>query len=146
MITIRHMFEYDMDDVFDVERMSFKIPFGRTLITNLYLGAPELCFVVLDSDEIVGFLLGGYTALPKQSHILSIAIKEDVRGKGYGKKLLRHFIDNCTKFAYTSVKLEVKIDNTRAIQLYEEEGFHIDSKIRKYYEDNTDAYVMIKHI
>ena len=143
-VFIRHMIESDITSVYNVERKSFPYPFGQSLIQNIYLAAPELCLVIEIRSEIVGFLLGGYTALPRQAHILSIAILQEYRGMGLGRKILNHFVDTIKKLNYNSVKLEVNVNNQKAIKMYEEFNFKIESKVRKYYQDGSDAYLMIR--
>ena len=141
---IRHMREEDILQVYEVERKSFPFPFGEVLIGNIFYAAPELCFVIESEGKIIGFLLGGYTAIPKRAHILSIAVLEEYRGQGLGKRVLTHFLNSIRRLGYQSVKLEVNIDNHKAIKLYEEFNFSIESRIRKYYQDGSDAYLMIR--
>ena len=141
---IRHMMEEDILKVYEVERKSFPFPFGEVLIGNIFYAAPELCFIIESEGNIIGFLMGGYTAIPKRAHILSIAVLEDFRGQGLGRRILTYFLNSIRKLGYLSVKLEVNIDNHKAIKLYEEFNFKIDSKIRKYYQDDSDAYLMIR--
>lgn len=141
---IRHMMEEDISKVYDVERKSFPFPFGEVLIGNIFYTAPELCFVIEVDSSIVGFLLGGYTAIPKRAHILSIAVLEQYRGQGLGREILTYFLNSIRKLGYLGVKLEVSIDNHKAIKLYEEFGFKIESRIRKYYQDDSDAYLMVR--
>jgi ribosomal-protein-alanine N-acetyltransferase len=138
------MREEDIPDVYEVERKSFPFPFGEVLIGNIYYSAPELCFIIESNKNIIGFLMGGYTAIPKRAHILSIAVLEEYRGQGLGRKILTHFLNSIRKLGYLSVKLEVNIDNYKAIKLYEEYNFKIESRIRKYYQDGSDAYLMIR--
>ena len=144
MTKIRPMMKEDIGQVYDIERKSFAYPFGEVLIGSLYFGAPELCYILEQDDTMIGFLIGGYTPIPRQAHILSFAVLEEHRGKGLGKELLKHFLKRLTILSFSSVKLEVNIDNQRAIELYESLGFKIESKIRKYYQDNSDAYLMVK--
>lgn len=136
--------EEDIPLVFEIERKTFPYPFGETLINNIYFAAPELCYVIESENSIVGFLLGGYTTIPHQVHILSVAVDITHRGKGFGKSLLNKFISSTKSLGYTSIKLEVNVANQNAIKLYEQLGFQIVSKIRKYYQDDSDAYLMLK--
>jgi ribosomal-protein-alanine N-acetyltransferase len=138
------MTEEDISSVYEIERRSFPFPFGEVLIGNIYYSAPELCYIFEYNEEIIGFLLGGYTAIPRQAHILSIAVLEQYRGKGIGRMILEYFLNSIKGLGYNNVKLEVNVSNTKAIKLYEEFGFRIESKIRKYYQDDSDAYLMIK--
>ncbi|MCG3220241.1 MAG: ribosomal protein S18-alanine N-acetyltransferase [Candidatus Heimdallarchaeota archaeon] len=141
---LRHMMEEDISKVYEVERKSFPFPFGEVLIGNIFYAAPELCFIIESDGNIIGFVMGGYTAIPKRAHILSLAVLEEFREQGLGHKILTYFLNSIRKLGYLSVKLEVNIDNHKAIKLYEEFGFKIDSRIRKYYQDGSDAYLMIR--
>lgn len=134
----------DIPQVYEIERKSFPYPFGEVLIGSLYYGAPELCFVLEQKGKMIGFLLGGYTSIPRQVHILSFAILESFRGEGLGKELLIHLLNQLKSLELNSVKLEVNVDNQRAIELYESLQFKIESRIRKYYQDNSDAFTMVR--
>lgn len=145
-IHIRHMTKEDINTVYEIERKTFLYPFNEAIIYSLFLSAPDLCFVILFNNQVVGFLLGGKDAIAGQTHILSFAIAEDYRNKGLGSKLLKFFIDYCIQKGYKSIRLEVRVDNKLAISLYERFNFKREGIIRKYYEDNTDALLMIKHL
>ena len=144
MNKIRQMTKNDIPQVYEIERKSFPYPFGEVPIGSLYFGAPELCIVLEQNAKMIGFLLGGYTPIPRQAHILSFAILESFRGEGLGKELLIHFLNQLKNLEFSSVKLEVNVDNQKAIELYESLQFKIESKIRKYYQDNSDAYSMVR--
>ncbi len=143
---IRQMTKDDIPQVYEIERKSFPHPFGEVLIGSLYFGAPELCFILEQNGKMIGFLLGGYTPIPRQAHILSFAILESFRGEGLGKELLIHLLNQLENLEFNSVKLEVNVDNQRAIELYESLQFTIESKIRKYYQDNSDAFTMLRRV
>jgi len=136
----------DIPHVYEIERKSFPYPFGEVLIGSLYFGAPELCYVLEQNGKIIGFLLGGYTPTPRQAHILSFAILESFRGEGLGKELFIHLLNQLENLEFDSVKLEVNVDNQRAIELYESLQFKIESRIRKYYQDNSDAFTMVRRV
>ncbi|MCK5410144.1 MAG: ribosomal protein S18-alanine N-acetyltransferase [Candidatus Heimdallarchaeota archaeon] len=146
MNNIRQMTKDDIPHVYEIERKSFPYPFGEVLIGSLYFGAPELCYVLEQNGKIIGFLLGGYTPTPRQAHILSFAILESFRGEGLGKELFIHLLNQLENLEFNSVKLEVNVDNQRAIELYESLQFKIESRIRKYYQDNSDAFTMIRSV
>ncbi|MCK5140554.1 MAG: ribosomal protein S18-alanine N-acetyltransferase [Candidatus Heimdallarchaeota archaeon] len=146
MNNIRQMTKDDIPHVYEIERKSFPYPFGEVLIGSLYFGAPELCYVLEQNGKIIGFLLGGYTPTPRQAHILSFAILESFRGEGLGKELFIHLLNQLENLEFDSVKLEVNVDNQRAIELYESLQFKIESRIRKYYQDNSDAFTMIRSV
>ncbi|RLE74023.1 MAG: ribosomal-protein-alanine acetyltransferase, partial [Thermoprotei archaeon] len=42
--------------------------------------------------------------------------------------------------------LEVRISNTAAINLYKKLGFNIEKRLKNYYPDGEDCYVMTKKL
>ncbi|MHA1304466.1 MAG: ribosomal protein S18-alanine N-acetyltransferase [Candidatus Heimdallarchaeaceae archaeon] len=132
----------DIHKVYEIERVSFEFPFSESFVAHLYFSSPELCFVLeAEEKKLIGFLVGGRTEDPKEAHILSIAILEEHRGKGYGEKLLHFFIEEVKNLGFDKIRLEVRPDNEVAISLYEKCGFEFVGTLRKYYEDNSDAYI-----
>lgn len=143
-VSIRQMTKEDIDKVYDIERRSFSYPFSKGIVYTMFLAYPDMCFVIQVNSEIVGFLLGELDVSDKQPHILSFAINEQYKRQGLGSKLLQFFIDYCKKANYKHISLEVRKDNDPAISLYKKFGFQGVKIIRKYYEDNMDAILMLK--
>ena len=69
-----------------------------------------------------------------------MAVKSSMQGKGYGKSLLKNFLDQLP--AKSSVFLEVKHVNFPAINLYLSLGFKNISSRANYYSDGSNALVM----
>jgi len=132
--------------VYEIERRSFDYPFSESILYYFYDAEPSLCFTVYYNGELVGFLLGGTTSTKNQAHILSIAIDERYRRQKMGERLMRFFIEYCKNRDFNSIILEVKVTNVPAIRLYQKLEFKIIKTVRKYYEDNTDAYVMLLNL
>ena len=40
------------------------------------------------------------------------------------------------------IYLEVRVSNTQAVRMYQRLGFQIKSRLRSYYRDGEDAYLM----
>jgi ribosomal-protein-alanine N-acetyltransferase len=76
------------------------------------------------------------------SHIASICIHPDCRGYGLGGILLRYMIDYARGIGALIIELQVKTTNKHAYMLYVKHGFIIIRRLRKYYFDNSDAYLM----
>src|SRR5690554_1922601 len=77
-----------------------------------------------------------------KARIYSFAVSPQSRGEGLGKSLLVHALQALK--GYESVRLEVKVDNRRAIQLYESLGFKQIRRIEGFYTDGQDAFVFEK--
>lgn len=72
--------------------------------------------------------------------IINIFIKENQRNKKYASMLLSEI----EKLDKKRIILEVKVDNTPALNLYKKFNYKIINKRDKYYKDGKDAYVMEK--
>ena len=101
-------------------------------------------FVNEKNDEIVAY--ADLWIIYEQAQLANIAVKKEFQRQGIGQELLDYCIDYAIHQGCETVSLEVRVNNQNAISLYERNGF-INAAVReKYYEDGTDAYLMIKPI
>ena len=92
-------------------------------------------------EYIVGFV--GSWIMAREAHIISIAVRNNCRGRGIGEKLLISAIDLAIRLNASLVTLEVRASNQIAQALYGKYGFQVTGKRRGYYTDNgEDAIVM----
>ena len=75
----------------------------------------------------------------------NIVVKKSCRGKGIGGEMLETLIDLCSDMNLKTFTLEVNVENTPAIKLYEKFGFKNLGIRKKYYNNTTDAYIMTKY-
>ncbi len=99
--------------------------------------------LVLD-EKIIGYV--GYMRLYERAEITSIAVKREYQSKGYGKMLLEFVLDLAKKEGSEVISLEVRVDNKKALRLYEKYGFITMRKRSHYYSDGTDAFEMAKGV
>jgi len=97
-------------------------------------------YTIKENNKIHGFILyekwGDYS-----SYIGRIAVSSEMRGKGIGRNLLQHSLENEeNKFVY----LNVRKNNQKAKNLYLHLGFQIVEKIEHYYSSpDDDGYTMV---
>ncbi|MEO3993363.1 MAG: ribosomal protein S18-alanine N-acetyltransferase [Desulfurococcaceae archaeon TW002] len=114
-------------------------------------------FLVADVDSrVVGYImcrvergLGhiNKSLLKKLGHIISIAVHPDYRRIGIGYSLMVEALRKLKEFYKVSeVYLEVRVSNEPAIKLYEKLGFKKVQRIRFYYLDGEDAWLMAKEV
>lgn len=82
-----------------------------------------LCYE-LDGGEITA-LVAGYTNDPNKdsAYITIVAVLNEARGKGTGKRLVKSFIDKSAEKGFNSVNLYTTKNNERAIKMYKSLGF-----------------------
>jgi [ribosomal protein S18]-alanine N-acetyltransferase len=112
---------------------------------------PE-AFIVAEVDEkVVGYIMCkiefGFSnfrklGFVKKGHVVSVAVLDQHRGKGIGKALMLEGINGVVSRKSDEIYLEVRISNTQAIRMYQKLGFQIKSRLRSYYRDGEDAYLM----
>lgn len=98
---------------------------------NQYIAEISIVFNKDDED---------YTIPGKRLYISRIIVKKDLRGKGYGKKLMNYAIDYAKSKKYEELSLGVNLDNYIALKLYVGLGF---TKIQYIGEDSDGRYVKL---
>ena len=75
-------------------------------------------------DNLIGTgFLGGMSKRMKHRATLAISILKSELGKGVGSAMLEKLIEFAESIGIEIINLEVRCDNSRAIQLYEKYGF-----------------------
>lgn len=147
MILIRRAERNDIGSVYELEKECFRDPYPEIVLRMLYELYPELFFVAEDSDTktIVGYV-SGMIRIDGFGHIVSICVGQRYRGRGIGRKLMET-IENAmrTLFNICKYRLEVRVSNTNAINLYKSLGYRIEAILKKYYLDGEDGYLMVKN-
>ncbi len=112
---------------------------------------PE-AFIVSELDgKIVGYIMCkiefGFSnfrklGFVKKGHVVSVAVIVEHRGKGLGKALMQEAMSGMIFKKCDEVYLEVRVSNESAVKMYEYLGFVTKTRIRSYYRDGEDAYLM----
>lgn len=158
-VDIRPASRADLLAVYRIERSSFSQPwpfvaFERYLDAAGFFVAEDVTVAAerraadgpdLDGG-VVGFVVADVTPTYHApiGHIKDIAVDPDHRRNGLGRTLLRSGIAACRAEGARQIKLEVRVGNDRAIELYRAHGFRPLRRIDSYYEDGEDALVMVR--
>ena len=140
---IRFMRLKDVEAVAVIEEASFARPWSReSFRQELTRNAVARYLVAEENGEIIGY--AGAWVILDESHITNIAVREDARGKGLGKRLTAELLQILSNLGACYATLEVRVSNLRAQNLYKGLGFISVGKRKRYYEDNNeDAYLMV---
>ena len=140
---IRLMRLKDVDAVAEIEKATFAKPWSRESFRQELTRNVAARYLVAEEDgQILGY--AGAWIILDESHITNIAIREDARGRGLGKRLTAALLQILSNLGACYATLEVRVSNTRAQNLYKSLGFVSVGKRKRYYEDNDeDAFLMV---
>ena len=93
---------------------------------------------------IVGF--AGLKVILDEANIMNIVVKKDFRHNGIGSILLENLINYSKKLNLKTITLEVNENNLSAIRLYDKFSFDRLGIRKKYYNGESDAIIMSKHL
>ena len=112
---------------------------------------PEAFLVAEFNKKIIGYVMCkiefGFSnfrklGFVKKGHVVSIAILEEHRGKKVGSILMEEAMNGLVSRRTEEVYLEVRVSNSAAIKMYERLNFKVKSRLKSYYRDGEDAYLM----
>jgi ribosomal-protein-alanine N-acetyltransferase len=105
--------------------------------------SPTRHFVVAvdDQQSIVGYA-GVFAPDAAEADILTVGVVPDHRGKGIAKALMGLITDWAILQGSTAMMLEVKVDNSDAVGLYESLGYSKLNVRKDYFGAGLDALVM----
>jgi ribosomal-protein-alanine N-acetyltransferase len=93
------------------------------------------------SPPVLGY--GGFWMIVDESHISTLAVHPDWRGRGLGEMLLVALIEASILRGAAEATLEVRVSNVVAQNLYRKYGFVQVGRRKGYYHDNhEDALIM----
>ena len=119
--SIRSATEKDLDEVMEVERLSFSVPWTH----NFFQSGLKEIFLVFEKKVIVGYLSACVCADLEKAVILKLAVHPDHRREGIAEKLIRRCLDILIDRQINIVELDVEFIQRGAIKLYEKFGFKI---------------------
>ena len=140
-IFFRAMTIEDAEAVAAIEEKSFAMPWKREDFWRETKN--ELAtYIVGELDGKIVAYAGAWVSF-NQAEVMTLAVEEDLRGKGVGTILFGELIKAVKARGATAITLEVRPSNTAAIKLYESFGLKSVGRRKGYYLDNgEDALIM----
>lgn len=141
MITVRQMELEDLEQVMVIEHENFSVPWTETGFFSFLIRQDAIFLVAEEDNEILGYC-GILTALD-EGDITNVAVKQTRQRQGIGKKIITQLIHTAADAGVTTLHLEVRTSNEKAISLYEQMGFERVGIRRDYYEDPRESAVIM---
>lgn len=133
-VIIRPMRFLDINQVIEVNQKCLPENYNKVYLIDKFQkeNAKNHSFVAECSKNIIGYIFCN------DEMIISFAIYKEFRNKKIGTELLCHCLNTLSE-----VKLQVRVSNNIAIELYNKLGFTFDTKIDNYYSNPTeDGYIL----
>ncbi len=140
--SIRPMAASDIAAVTRIERASFATVWPSDAFYN-ELSTNKLAhyFVGLFDERIIAY--GGVWVIVEDSHVTTLAVDPQYRGRRFGEVLLLRLIDEAIERGAGWMTLEVRESNAVAQRLYRKYGFTTVTMRAGYYsDDNESALIM----
>lgn len=143
----------DIDRIAILEGELFGPSAWSYAMISMELGAPGRWYVVAEYDSKVragGDKVMGYAGLwydGDVAQVMTVGVSQQARRQGAGRLLMDALIERAQQLRANGLLLEVAVNNTAAITLYESFGFETISVRKRYYQpENLDAYVMRRNV
>ncbi len=131
----------DIKYIADIEKSIFKDYWGEETLLNSFDNNQIKYWVAKIDEEIVGYV--ALWILIDEGHITNIAVLEEYRKKGVGRKLIAIVKKEMEELNLSRITLEVRKSNLVAQNMYNSEEFEVEGIRPKYYNDNgEDAVIM----
>lgn len=133
---------HDLDEVLAIEYRVYPFPWSRGNFADS-IAAGYSCWVCRVGGELVGYAV--VMLAVDDAHLLNISVCERRQGMGFGARLLRHAMALGRQGGATTLLLEVRPSNTKALALYRHFGFAQIGVRRGYYPAGSgreDALVL----
>jgi ribosomal-protein-alanine N-acetyltransferase len=145
-ITLDGMRLDDVDQVHEIERLSFSTPWPAYAFEQELTGNRLARYIVARAAEPGGERIAGFAGIwlmVDEAHITTFGVHPDWRRRGVGRRLLLRLADLALELEAARMTLEVRVGNEAAQALYRSFGFQVTGRRPRYYsDDGEDAYVM----
>ena len=141
-MTLRKALSGDVRSLYMLEQTLFGTENFPLSKQSLYYHVRHNLLYVAQSDtgEIAGYVLA--LIRRKNAKIYSLGVAQNFRGLKIARRLMQAMMRELQALAFARSILEVRTDNPEAISLYKSLGFSVTKRLRAFYRDGCDAYLM----
>ena len=113
---LREMLIDDLEQVMEIERELFHVPWTREGFFTFLTREDAMFLVVEEKGQILGYC--GLLMVLDEGDITNVAVRRDRQKEGIGNFLMESLIRLAAERGVTTIHLEVRVGNDRAIRLY----------------------------
>ncbi|MEZ5427191.1 MAG: ribosomal protein S18-alanine N-acetyltransferase [Pyrinomonadaceae bacterium] len=144
--SIRPLTEKNLKEVLRLNLRCFKAGENYTKYTFSYLLTEPNTLsyrMVTPADQMVGFI---FIMVNENGvgHITTIGVAPEHRRRGLALELLGHAENAVRQRDVSMMSLEVRVSNIAAQTLYNSCGYSIVQRLKEYYNNGEDGFLMVK--
>lgn len=134
------MIRRDMDEVLDIERLSFGHPWTLEDYEGVLRKRNCVGMIVEIEERVVGLMV--YDLYPNRIRIMNFAVHPDFRRRGAGAMMLDKLKHRLSAQRRSRIQVEVSEENVSAQTWFSHRGFRAIAILRDHYEEHPgiDAY------
>lgn len=141
-MTYRQLHENDLPEVVRLETLAFSTPWTAEQYAAVMRQGGCVLFGAFYEGRLAGYIAVAIQAAAGEMEVYNIAVAENFRRNGIGKKILGLALAAAVKNGVTMAFLDVRTTNAPAIALYESLGF-IKAGVRKGYYPDTGEDALV---
>ena len=142
---VRRLKPVDLDRIVEIERASFGADaYDRNLFAEFLDNCGDLFLAVERSGKIRGYLIACRRG--RRAELISVAVDPAFRGQGAASALMESALRRLRFRSVARLVLMVKVTNHQARAFYEKYGFQPVRRVRRYYEDGADGWLMARNV
>lgn len=136
-------FPEDLDAIMAIDERSFTNPWSREMFEWESENSDVARVYVCEDAEGTIVAYCATWLIFDELHINTLAVEPAWRRQGVAARLLRHVFAEAAQQGGRRATLEVRAQNTAALQLYETLGFRVGGVRRAYYQAPTDDALIL---
>jgi len=135
----------DLDEILPIAASFHLNPWSRNMFIGEILNSASHCFVIKSEENSENYHPIGFICFRnngEESELLNICVNPQYQRLGFGKELMKFYIEFCHRRGVKKFFLEVSSSNRQAIHLYQSFSFHSVGIRKKFYQEKFDALLM----
>jgi ribosomal-protein-alanine N-acetyltransferase len=133
----------DVDRILEIEEAVYAYPWTKGNFIDSF-SHEHIFFGLKDHQKLFAYFV--LMPILDELHLLTIAVASESQRHGYGLTLLEKLVEFAFQNRFSSILLEVRVSNLRAIKIYKKFGFEKIGYRKNYYpafnQEREDAIVM----
>ena len=116
---------------------------GEAEAKRIWMDAPRKTYVAVAGEDVVGTYYVKTNQMGQGAHVCNAGymVREDQRGRGLGRALCRHSLDQARAMGYHAMQFNfVASSNTGAIGLWQKMGFEIVGTLPEAFKHEGQGY------